>query len=82
MRCILEGDKMLAAMSLDKPLTNTQVELLKAFSHDLSEEELVLFRRTIARFFADRASDEVDKLWNERGWDNSTMDEWLRARPH
>ena len=73
---------MLAAMSLDKPLTNTQVELLKAFSHDLSEEELVLFRRTIARFFADRASDEVDKLWNERGWDNSTMDEWLRARPH
>ncbi len=66
-------------MLLDKPLTNSQIELLKAFSHDLSEDDLLALRRMLARFFADRASDEVDRLWGERGWTEDTMHKIIRG---
>lgn len=64
---------------IDKPLTNLQLELLKVYSLDLSEEQLTDIRRLIAKYFADKASDEMDKLWEEQGWTNETMDEWLKA---
>jgi uncharacterized protein YbjT (DUF2867 family) len=34
--------------------------------------------RLKARHFAEKASGEMDKLWDERGWTNKTMDEWLK----
>lgn len=64
---------------LDKPLTNLQLELIKLFSLDLSEQELIEVKRLLANYFADRASDEMDRLWEERNWSNKTMDEWLRG---
>ncbi len=62
---------------IDQPLTNLQLELLKLFSLNLSEDELIEVRRMLANFFAERASDEMDKLWKENNWTNETMDEWL-----
>ncbi len=63
--------------TIDKPLTNLQLELLKLFSMNLPEEELLEIRRILANYFAERASDEMDKLWEENKWTNETMDEWL-----
>jgi hypothetical protein len=62
---------------LDKPLSNLQIELLQLYSQNVSEEDLIAIKRLLARYFADRASDEMDKLWEEEGWTNDTMDEWL-----
>jgi len=62
---------------LDKPLSNLQIELLQLYSQNVSEEDLIAIKRLLARFFADRASDEMDKLWEEEGWTNDTMDDWL-----
>ena len=64
-------------MPMNKPLTNAQLELMKLFSHDLSEEDLLALKRTMANFFADRASDAMDKVWEEKGWSVATMEEWL-----
>ncbi len=64
-------------MVLDKPLTNGQLELMKMFSHELSEDDLLKLRRTLAAFFADRASDAMDELWETKSWSDDTMDEWL-----
>ena len=63
---------------IDKPLTNLQLELLKLFSLDLSDDQLIEIKRLIANYFAEKASDEMDKLWEEKGWTNETMDEWLK----
>ena len=63
----------------DKPLTNLQLELLKMYSIELPEEQLLEIRDLLARYFADKASDEMDRLWNERGWTNETMDQWLKG---
>ena len=27
--------------------------------------------------YAEKATEEMDRLWNENGWDNNTMKEWL-----
>jgi hypothetical protein len=67
----------MAMSALDKPLSNLQIELLQLFSQDVSDEDLISIKRLIASFFADRASDEMDRLWEQNNWSNETMDEWL-----
>jgi hypothetical protein len=66
-------------MVLESPLNNAQLELMKMFSHDLSEHDLLQLRRTLAKFFADRASDEMDDIWTDNGWSDATMDQWLKG---
>lgn len=63
----------------DKPLTNLQLELLKLFSFNLTDNQLIEIRRLMANYFAEKASDEMDKLWDEKGWTNETMEEWLKS---
>ena len=72
------GRKQRSMSVLDKPLSNLQIELLQLYSQNVSEEDLIAIKRLLAKYFADRASDEMDKLWEEKGWTNETMDEWLR----
>jgi hypothetical protein len=62
---------------LDKPLSNLQIELLQLYSQDVSEEDLIVIKRMLAKYFADKASDEMDKLWSEQGWTDETMERWL-----
>ena len=66
--------------ALDKPLSNLQIELLQLYSQNVSEEDLVAIKRILAKYFADNASDEMDRLWEENGWTNETMDEWLKDK--
>jgi hypothetical protein len=63
-------------MTAQKKLTNLQRELLKTFSFDLPEEQLLEIRNLLANYFFEKASDEMDKLWDERGWSETTMREW------
>ena len=66
-------------LNLNKPLTKLQIELLKIYSFDIKDEQLIDIKEILSRYFAGKASDEMDKLWDEKGWTNSTMDEWLKS---
>lgn len=66
-------------MVLESPLSNVQLELMKMFSHNLNEDDLMSLKRTLTQFFAEKASDEMDKLWDENDWSDETMDEWLKG---
>lgn len=57
-------------------LSNLQLELLKVFSYNLSEEELLEFRNLLAHFLAQKLDREMDRLWEERGWTEETMRQW------
>jgi len=57
-------------------LTNVQLELLKLFQYDLPEKQLVEIKNILAKYFAKSATDEMDKLWDENGWTNETMQDW------
>ena len=62
---------------LNYPLTNIQMELLKLFSTNMSDEEVIELKGVIARFYAEKATAEADRIWDERGLTNEDMDKWL-----
>ena len=57
-------------------LTNLQLELLKVFSYQLNQQQLTDIKNLLANYFAEQATQEMDKLWEENNWDNNTMEEW------
>jgi hypothetical protein len=59
-----------------KKLSNLQLELLKVFSYELSEEQLSEIRNLLANYFAEKASDQMDLLWEQNNWSEETMHEW------
>jgi hypothetical protein len=66
---------MLAAQKF----SNVQQELLKLYRTDVPDEVLIEIKELLSRFFAERVMDGMDKLWDEQGWNNETMDEWLNS---
>ena len=61
---------------ISNKLTNLQLELVKIFSYQLPEDQLIEIKNILAKYFAEKASDEMDKLWNENSWTNKTMENW------
>jgi hypothetical protein len=63
-------------MVAQNKLTNLQHELLKMFQYNLSETQLIEIRQLLSSYFAEKATAEMDKLWEQNKWDNNTMEEW------
>jgi len=66
--------------TLKQPLTNLQLELLKAFSHQLSEEDLLQVKALLAAFFAKKSIAAANKVWDEQAWNQDKVDEFLRTK--
>jgi len=65
---------------LNTPLTNVQLELLKVFSHQLSESELLELKKLLVHFFAQRLIEQADKVWEEKNWTDKDMDTLLETK--
>lgn len=65
--------------SINYPLSNMQLELLKLFSRDLEEKDLIEIKRLIVNYLAKRLSDKADEIWNQREWTDEKMDEFLET---
>ncbi|HKR05520.1 MAG TPA: hypothetical protein VJY62_12875 [Bacteroidia bacterium] len=61
-----------------KGITNLQMELMKIFSIDLSEKQILDLKRVLVKFFSDNATNEMDNLWDEKKWNNKTMKKWAK----
>ncbi|HEY4112219.1 hypothetical protein [Puia sp.] len=64
-------------MSAAHPLSNLQQELLKLYSSDIPEDDLLHIKRYLARYFAFKAIGDADAIWAQKGYTNETMDQWL-----
>lgn len=64
-------------MSVAQPLSNMQQELLKLYSSNIDEADLLHIKRYLAKYFAAKAIDEADRIWEQQGYNNETMDNWL-----
>ncbi|MCB1159911.1 MAG: hypothetical protein H7A25_03545 [Leptospiraceae bacterium] len=49
--------------SLNYPLSNIQLELLKLFSNDVKEEDLIQIKKIISTYFANKAIESADSIW-------------------
>lgn len=58
-------------------LSNLQQELLKLYSSNIEDADLLHIKRYLARYFADKAINEADKIWDEKKYTNETMHQWL-----
>lgn len=63
-------------METTHKLTNLQLELIKLFKYELPEHQLIEVKELLARYFAEKATNEMDKLWEENNWSNDTMASW------
>lgn len=57
-------------------LSNMQKELLKLYSTEIPDSQLQEIKQLLSRYFADKASDEMDRLWDEQKWNDQTMNQW------
>ena len=60
------------------PLSNVQLELLKVFAYQVSDEDLLELKDTLANFFAKKAIQSANEAWDKQGWDNQKVDQLLR----
>ena len=58
-------------------LSNTQLELLKLFSTDLSENELRELKLVIAKFYAQKSIEFANLAWDEKKLTEKDMENWL-----
>jgi hypothetical protein len=56
-----------------RPLSNLQLELVKLYADNVSDDDLLAIQRLIAQYFAEKASDLADKAWDERNLDASKL---------
>ena len=58
-------------------LTNLQQELLKLYAQQVSETDLQNIRELIGQYFANRLTSLADHAWQQQGWSEQTMLDWL-----
>lgn len=62
---------------MSKTLTNLQLEILKLYSTNLSDEELIELKYLLADNYAKKAVSEADNLYTQKGLNDKDMESWL-----
>ena len=64
-------------IAINRPFTNMQVELLKLYSTNISEPELLELKDVLAKFYAKKSINYANQAWLEKKLTNKDMDNWL-----
>lgn len=67
---------MATSQSIPSKLSNLQMELLKLYPYAVSETELTEIRHLLADYFAQKMDSEMNQLWQEKGWNEQTIEGW------
>lgn len=73
---------MPAAESIPQPLTNLQLELLRIYARTVDEKDLKEIKRLLGRYFADKASDLADKIWEDKELTEEKILDKYRRTPY
>ena len=60
-------------VSMNPPLSNVQLELLKLYARGVTDETLLELKKTLAEFFLDRMRKSADSVWEEKGYSDAGM---------
>ena len=69
-------NKMDTTTLQSKPFTPFQIEMLELVAKVTSESEMRDIRRMLGQYFAKRAEDAIDKLWDEGVINDGVIEEW------
>jgi len=59
-----------------KPFTPFQIEMLELVSRVTSDAEMQDIRRMLGQYFAKRAEDALDRLWDDGVLNEQVMEDW------
>lgn len=59
-------------------LNNAQLEILKLFTRELTDQDLLEIRRLIVRYLAQKATKLADEIWDKKGWTDEDMEKLLQ----
>lgn len=65
-------------MAATQGLSNLQLELLKIFSFEISDDQLLEIKSLLVKYFADKVSTDIDNLFEEQGWGQDKIEEWAQ----
>jgi len=57
-------------------LNSTQLEILKLFRNDQSEEELQEIKSLLIAYLSNKVTFEADKAFGEKGYTDAIFEEW------
>jgi hypothetical protein len=66
------------ASSIQPPLSNVQAELLKLFSANVPDNDLLELKKMMAKFLLEKARDHADKIWDDKGYTDQTLQQILK----
>lgn len=58
-------------------LSNVQQEILKLYATEWADNELYELKMELAHYYAKKAIQAVDKIWDEKAYSTAEMDKWL-----
>jgi hypothetical protein len=67
-------------MNTTQPIENLnkhQLEILKLFTRDLEDNDLIEIKRLIVKYLANKITKMADDIWEEKNWTNDDMDRLL-----
>ena len=57
-------------------MSNIQMELLRLYGNNVSDKTLLEIKSLLANYFAERASDKMDELWEKEQMTQQQMTDW------
>jgi len=69
----------LKKMQTSQKFSNIQLELLKLYANDVSDEDMMVFHNFISKYFAEKAIKEANKIWDVENCSNAKMDELISS---
>ncbi len=57
-------------------MSNLQLELLRIYGNGVSEENLREIKTILAKYFADKATEAMDEVWEEKNLTEQDMIDW------
>lgn len=57
-------------------LSNIQIELLKLYSNNISDYKLFEIKKLLGKYFAQKATEKMDKFWEENDLKEQDMKNW------
>jgi len=59
--------------------TPAQTAVINAVAHLHTDEEVYALKQAISHFFFERATKEMDRLWESGAWNNQTLEDLKTA---
>ncbi len=61
------------------PLNNHQLEILKLFSREMEDNDLIEIKRLIVKYLAEKVTRLTSEVWEEKNWTDEDMERLLQS---